>query len=52
MESVVEQLRRVGLTEYEAKAYLALLNTHLCKATSVSEKSSVPRTEIYAVLDS
>jgi sugar-specific transcriptional regulator TrmB len=36
MESVVEKLQRVGLTEYEAKAYLALLNTHLSTATQSS----------------
>ncbi len=52
MESVVEKLQRVGLTEYEAKAYLALLNTHLSTATQVSEKSSVPRTKIYSMLES
>jgi sugar-specific transcriptional regulator TrmB len=51
MESVVEKLQRVGLTEYEAKAYLALLNTHLSTATQVSEKSGVPRTKIYSVLE-
>jgi sugar-specific transcriptional regulator TrmB len=52
MESVVEQIKRIGLTEYEAKAYLALLNTHLSTAAQVSEKSSVPRTKIYSVLES
>jgi sugar-specific transcriptional regulator TrmB len=51
MESVVEKLQRVGLTEYEAKAYLALLNTHLSTATQASEKSGVPRTKIYSVLE-
>ena len=51
MESVVEKLQQVGLTEYEAKAYLALLNTHLNTATQVSEKSGVPRTKIYSVLE-
>jgi sugar-specific transcriptional regulator TrmB len=51
MESVVEKLQRVGLTQYEAKAYLALLNTHLSTATKVSEKSGVPRTKIYSVLE-
>jgi len=50
MESVVEKLQQVGLTEYEAKAYSALLNTHLSTATQVSEKSGVPRTKIYTVL--
>ena len=52
MDSVVEQLLQLGLTEYEAKAYTALLNTHLCTATRASEKSSVPRTRIYQVLES
>ena len=51
MTSVVEKLRQVGLTEYEAKAYTALLNTHLSTATKVSEKSGVPRTRIYQVLE-
>jgi sugar-specific transcriptional regulator TrmB len=51
MENVAEKLKRVGLTEYEAKAYLALLNTHLCTATQVSLRSSVPRTKIDAVLE-
>ena len=50
--SVVEKLRKVGLTEYEAKAYTAMLNVHLSTATGVSEKSGVPRTRIYSVLES
>lgn len=52
MESVVEKLQRIGLTEYEAKAYLALLRDHLNSATKLSEKSGVPRTKIYSVLES
>jgi sugar-specific transcriptional regulator TrmB len=52
MSSVVEKLQRVGLTEYESKTYLALLNTHLSTATHASEKSGVPRTKIYTVLES
>lgn len=52
MESVVEKLQRIGLTEYEAKTYLALLNTHLSTATKASEKTGVPRTKIYSVLES
>jgi len=51
LKSVVEKLRQVGLTEYEAKAYTALLNTHLSTATKISEKSGVPRTRIYQVLE-
>jgi len=52
MESVVKKLQRIGLTEYEARAYLALLNAHLNTATKISEKSGVPRTKIYSVLES
>jgi sugar-specific transcriptional regulator TrmB len=52
MEGVVEKLQRIGLTEYEAKAYLNLLNAHLTTATQVSEKSGVPRTRIYSILES
>jgi sugar-specific transcriptional regulator TrmB len=52
MESVVQKLRRIGLTEYEAKAYLILLKDHLNTASKISEKSGVPRTKIYSVLES
>jgi len=52
MESVVEKLQRIGLTEYEAKAYLSLLKDHLNSAAKLSEKSGVPRTKIYSVLES
>ncbi|MEM3458124.1 MAG: helix-turn-helix domain-containing protein [Candidatus Bathyarchaeia archaeon] len=51
MESVVKRLQRIGLTEYEAKVYLSLLNDHITTATKLSEKSGVPRTKIYSVLE-
>jgi sugar-specific transcriptional regulator TrmB len=50
--SAVEKLQRVGLTEYEARVYLGLLEDHLNSATKLSEKTGVPRTKIYAVLGS
>jgi len=52
MESVVKKLQKVGLTEYEAKVYLSLLSDHLNSATKISEKSGVPRTRVYSVLES
>ena len=52
MMGVVEKLQKVGLTEYEAKAYVGLLSDHLSTATNLSEKSGVPRTRIYSVLES
>jgi len=50
--SIAEQLQKVGLTEYEAKVYSSLLRDHLNSATKLSEKSGVPRTKIYSVLES
>ncbi|UCD91874.1 MAG: TrmB family transcriptional regulator [Methanobacteriota archaeon] len=52
MEDLVEKLQKVGLTEYEAKAYLSLLSDNVNSASKLSEKSGVPRTKIYAVLES
>ena len=52
MESVIEKLRKIGLTEYEAKVYVTLLEDHLNTAGKLTEKSGVPRTKIYLVLES
>ncbi|MFQ5884023.1 MAG: TrmB family transcriptional regulator [Thermoplasmata archaeon] len=52
MEDLIGKLRKVGLTEYEARAYLSLLSDNLNSASKLSEKSGVPRTKIYAVLES
>jgi sugar-specific transcriptional regulator TrmB len=52
MESVVERLRKLGLTEYEARVYSSLLKYDVNSASKLSEKSGVPRTKIYAVLES
>lgn len=52
MEGVIDQLQRVGLTEYEAKAYVSLLTDHMSSASALSKKSGVPRTKVYAVLES
>lgn len=49
---IVEQLQKVGLTEYEVRAYSSLLKDHMNSATKLSEKSGVPRTKIYSVLES
>lgn len=52
MENLVGKMRKIGLTEYEAKAYLGLMKDNLSSAAKLSEKSGVPRTKIYAVLES
>jgi sugar-specific transcriptional regulator TrmB len=51
MESGVEKLQKIGLTEYEAKAYLTLLRKNVDSAAELSSKSGVPRTKIYSVLE-
>ena len=49
---VLDKLQKLGLTEYEARAYLGLLNDHMNSAAQLSKKSGVPRTRIYSTLES
>lgn len=51
-KEVVETLASIGFTEYEARAYIALIG--ICNATAreVSEISGVPHGRIYSVLKS
>jgi HTH-type transcriptional regulator, sugar sensing transcriptional regulator len=45
------QLLSLGLTEYESKAYLAMLQKQSSSASELSKLSGVPRTRIYEILD-
>lgn len=45
-------LRELGLTEYEARAYLYLLEKGVLTASEVSEHANVPYSKIYEVLNS
>jgi len=47
----LEKMQEYGLTEYEARTYLALLDLGIATARDVANLSRVPRTKIYAVLD-
>lgn len=49
-ESIVEGLKKLGLTEYEAKAYAALVGLGEATAREIHEASKVPRTRIYDTL--
>ncbi len=49
-ESIIEGLRKLGLTEYEAKAYAALVGLGEATAREIHEASKVPRTRIYDIL--
>jgi len=45
------RLQEYGLTEYEARAYLALLDLDMAEASHIADLSRVPRTKIYQALD-
>ena len=48
----IDILKNLGFTEYEAKAYLALLSCSPSTGYAVAKNSGVPRSKIYEVLDS
>lgn len=47
----VEQLTRMGLTEYQSKVYSALVSLGPSGVTDINRVSKVPRTKIYQVLE-
>ena len=47
----VEALVELGLTEYEAKCFVALNRVPKAKAKEISQLSEVPRSRVYDVLD-
>jgi len=49
---VKQVLQELGLTEYETRAYLSLLERGAMAATQVSEYSNVPYSKIYETLNS
>ena len=51
MFELINKLKSLGLTEYEAKAYLALLNKADLTAEEVSSTSKVPLPRVYGILE-
>lgn len=49
-ETELTALRRVGLTEYEARAYLVLAKGAAAKASEISFFGGIPRTKTYGAL--
>lgn len=52
MSEYAEYLQAIGMTEWEAKAYLALLDEAPVSGYAVAKQSGVPRAKIYEVLAS
>jgi sugar-specific transcriptional regulator TrmB len=51
-EKAKNALREAGLTEYETRAYLYLLQVGVTTASQISNESNVPYSKIYEVLNS
>jgi sugar-specific transcriptional regulator TrmB len=49
-EELVRALKKIGLSEYEARAYIGLVELGEADANEVSRRSGIPRTRIYDVL--
>jgi len=47
-----ENLKEAGLTNYEARSYLALLELGVSTGMEISKKSGVPKTRVYDILNS
>jgi sugar-specific transcriptional regulator TrmB len=50
-KKLIEDLTEFGLSEYEAKAYIALVSAGTGSVTEVSQLCDVPRPNLYAVLE-
>ena len=50
MNDDVHLLKGIGLTMYEAQAYVTLIALISAPAVDISEKSNIPRSKIYDVL--
>lgn len=47
VDDAVEQLKQLGLKEYEAKCFVALTRVDSATAKDISDQSEVPRTRVY-----
>ncbi len=50
--SLIDNLKRLGLNEYEAKTYLTLAIHGPLSASSISEKGRIPQSKVYEILRS
>ncbi len=50
MEQIIESLQKLGLTRYEAKAYIGICNLIESQANDIAEASDIPRSKIYNTL--
>lgn len=51
VQDIAEELRGIGFTDYEAQAYIALLQESPATAYQVGKQTGLPRANVYAALD-
>jgi len=50
-EDVIEELKKLGFNEYQAKIYTALVGLGVATASEISQASGVPPNKVYSVID-
>jgi sugar-specific transcriptional regulator TrmB len=50
-DKLVKGLATIGLTEYQAKVYIATVGLGEASAYAIAEAADVPRSKVYSVLD-
>jgi len=50
MQTAIFKLKQLGFSEYEAKAYTALVNEHPLTAYEISKNTGIPSSKIYEVI--
>ena len=51
MEDMINSLKDVGLSRYEAKAYIGIIKLISGTADEIAEKSDLPRSRVYDILN-
>ncbi len=51
-DSLLEKLRRTGLSRYESSVYLALMQDRTARVAEISRRTGVPQPKVYQALDS
>lgn len=50
-KQLVEELKRIGMTQYQSDAYIEAVNLGSCSPTDLAEVAGVPRGRIYDVME-
>jgi len=51
MKTIIEDMKKLGFSEYEVKAYMSLLERYPLNGYGLSKSSGIPRSRIYEILN-